>query len=392
MIPAQGSNSSPMEMKRMSHIAPTIVTAVISAAALLPALTGCVKVEQREPSVSETAIAYSVVQTLTKAAGEYDHSVPFVSYGWHLEEGKTWAANRLDDPINPLIPYIDGAEISYDAAGSMVQGISYPADSWHDFYNLHYWPGSGSLTFVSYSPSNIATATADSGNPSDNSPYITVDNIYGVVLHNWNITRPECSGVDFLVSNVAADLKANALTYGRNGVPTAFRHKLAKVSVLANTDEPKEGAEPVVFTIKEIVLRNVYCQGDFSQPIWVSASLADMRDITLYSNESGFVINEDLTLIGNEMFMIPQSLIDRNFSDDVNDEVQISIRYSRSDDDGGDRYFDCLLSTEAHSVVWEMGKDIKYLVTFGQSERPIDFDPDVDDWTDFIDNDVIIGN
>ena len=96
----------------------------------------CTKVEQAESAQAQ--ISYNVVQyTQTKAAGLYPTTEKFISTAFYLEDGKTWAANHSE-----AIAYIENATISFN--GTL----------WRDESRSYYWPHTGKLNFLSYSPSD----------------------------------------------------------------------------------------------------------------------------------------------------------------------------------------------------------------------------------------------
>lgn len=361
------------------------------AAVLLPAAVCCVKIdtatqesrvalsynavleqprnsapEQSGGTASEQSLSTATEQPRTKAATAYSESVPFKSWAWYLPEGKAWAKDAAE-----AVPYFEDATISFD------NGL------WHNLAQSYYWPKNGSLSFASYSPASIpvsgATGTTGVG--------VTRD---GLTLTGWKLNASTNQDIDFMVADFRSDLKTNANTYGYLGVPTLFRHKLAKLSILASTASvPAEG---IVTRIRKISLKNVFTLASYSST-WSGESWSGRgvpEEIVIYKDDdtasSGQIITEKaFDFTGDAgLLVIPQVLnAYTSASDSRTEAVSVSVEYS---------YYDSSKSTTVNtsektfegikSYLWAIGYHYTYNLVVGEENEPIEFDAGVSDWND----------
>ena len=98
------------------------------------------------------------------------------------------------------------------------QKVSFSDPVWKPEGTTYYWPKSGSIDFICYSP-----YTADGVDAP--LPTITED---GISYPAWNVGAHPT--VDIMYADKVTGLTANSKTYFYDGVPTLFHHALAKVS------------------------------------------------------------------------------------------------------------------------------------------------------------------
>lgn len=209
-------------------------------AAACAALASCVKNEVRV-NAPDQEITFQTVST--KAGAAFNKGNHFFSYAYFLEKGKNWVDNHAD-----ATAYINNADIYYHPAT--------PKGHWAAG-NTYYWPKQGSLTFFAWTDD---TAAPSVGTEPD--VKVSCAPNTGIKIENYSVEKNP--NKDILVAEIAKDKKSNETATGtwENGVPTVFRHALAKVEFKVNkkTNYPK-----VEFRVKKITLTEVSTRGTFTQ-------------------------------------------------------------------------------------------------------------------------------
>ena len=364
--------------------------ALLAAAALLPLAGSCTKIEMAEAD-SRVALDYNVAleqpynleqpqskAPLTKAATAYSTDDTFKSYAWYLPNGKTW-----DNDKDDAAAYFSDVTVKFDTD-----------NKWRGADQSYYWPKLGSLSFWSYSPAKLAETNADKIS-------VTRD---GVSLTGWTVNASTNQDIDFMVADFVSNRTTNVKTYGYQGVPTLFRHKLAKVTVQASVGKADENdkTEPAdEVKIYKVSFKNVYTTGSFTmtqptQDTKATESWSDwnnLQEIVIYENTNGLALDltaQNVTLIGTDgnakdLLAIPQVL--NADSARGTSGVSLYIEYSINGQKGT---ADKLLS-DIKSQLWGIGQHITYSVVFGEENEPIEFSGSVDDWESGKSSDVYIG-
>ncbi len=167
---------------------------IILAAAAVMAIAACTKTEVAPESQRE--ISFEVANGIqTKATGSVYDNGAFGTYAWFN--------NTNDFMVNEEVDKVGGV--------------------WKTVNNTFYWPKTGSISFISYSPFN------GNNNAADSNPAITKNSITytGITAGNTDLMyadRATCS------SNVNEVTDSDTADSGFSGVPTVFRHALAKLS------------------------------------------------------------------------------------------------------------------------------------------------------------------
>ncbi len=234
---------------------------LILAACALVASVACTKSETAEP---QREIAFQVAKghAQTKANGSvYDTVVPFGTYAWFN--------NTNEFMIN--------------------EQVGYTASVWKTVDHTFYWPKTGSISFISYSPFAGTSNTAGSV-PTVEKDKITYSGLTAGTDDVMYADRATCS------SNVneVTDDAAGATDSGFNGVPTVFRHALAKISfkVVANFlewDDASNGSH----TEWEVTL-NSFSIGGFKTT----------GDCELNLNADGVSWDKPVTTVGSDDFNV----------------------------------------------------------------------------------------
>lgn len=324
---------------------------LIISAVLVLTLGCCTKIVQQSGPMDNTEISYQVISGRTKAPLEaYLTTVPFVSSAWYLPQGKKWDANKADAQL-----YISSAVISYDNATKVFKAAT-----------PYYWPKKGSLTFMAYSPESAKIQ-------------ITKDK--GVEITGWE-TKGSDKRIDLMVADIVKNKSANGTSYGMVGVPIVFRHILSKVAVTAFIEKEEPGKE--IF-LNEIIFRNVYGKADFNGSEWTNRGDVHDVDNTL---TTAIKLGPDKKTIIETMLLIPQSL--SAIIGTTRGNVEMVIYYTINDN-GTIKKENVTISLNQHGAAWERGKYTEYQIIFGTSDKPIDFEGSVSDWTDYGNTDIVIG-
>lgn len=166
---------------------------LLIAAAVVAAMTACTKVNPTGDAQRE--ISFEVANSLTKATGSVYDNGAFGSYAWF---------NNTDDfMVNEQVDKVGGV--------------------WKTVDHTFYWPKTGSISFISYSPFAGTSDTAGSV-PAITKNSITYTGITAGSTDLMYADRATCS------SNVNEVTDSDTADSGFSGVPTVFRHALAKLS------------------------------------------------------------------------------------------------------------------------------------------------------------------
>ena len=241
-------------------------------AAACVALASCVKNEVRV-NAPDQEITFQTVST--KAGAAFDKGHKFYSYAYFLEKGKEWdTANNLSTDAKA---YIKNAQIYYDN-----QRGNYWAAA-----DTYYWPKQGSLTFFAWTDDTDAPSVGTGAS-------VSCAPTTGIKITNYSVK--ENKNKDILVADIAKNKTANESVTGRdwsNGVPTVFRHALAKVEFQVNK---KQAYPNVTFKVKSITLNNVSTKGTFTQgsptESWGWSGQDTPDNLTVFSSATGVEVTK----------------------------------------------------------------------------------------------------
>ena len=260
---------------------------IITAAALL-ALASCAKVE--ENNSSDRAISFQVTRYQnTKAEGDpADYkdayqAVPFGAYAWFK------GVNPADNAA-----FMTNQKVSYRQA----------EDAWLPDGFTDFWPKSGSLDFICYSPYSADAA--------------------GITIAEDKISFKDYTPAadDLMYGDKAVGLSDNAETYYYKGVPVLFHHALARVALQVKAAYlQKTAADGDVtkweITVNSATLKDVRTTGSLELPldgktwklpenkVWTPADAK--KDLTLETKDLK-VLTDEAQALGEGMFVLPQVL------------------------------------------------------------------------------------
>lgn len=343
-------------------------------AGVLLSVSSCMKVETDRSGIPANVITFEVVddgikpssRVRTKAA--FPETSTFISSAFLLPEGQSWDGTDADGKLyrESASAYIDCAEISYDGT------------VWKDAKAVHYWPGTGGLTFFAYAPSGMPKNNAGTG--------VSITPAEGVQYKGWRAEK-DAHSCDFMVAEPAKDRTGNTVTYYRTGVPMLFKHALAQIQFVANVETDKD-----VVYVEKLTLKNIYKEADYVQVRSGAGSWGNRAEPSGYELFSSptpkKLITAETVLMPEglpDMLMIPQNLSERTVADEngvKRDAPVIEIIYYTGEPSDANRKTATIKFTDIRSYVWEMGVRMKYTITFGNLDIPILFTPTPGDWND----------
>lgn len=333
-------------------------------AAACAALASCVKNEVRVDAPDQE-ITFQTVSTKAGAAFDINHK--FYSYAYFLEKDKTW-----DTDFATAKPYIDNALIAYE---STPNGIYWAAAK------PYYWPKQGSLTFFAWTDDTNAPSIAGAD------AKVSCAQDTGIKIKDYSVT--ENKNKDILVAEIAKDKKSNETATGtwEKGVPTVFRHALAKVEFQVNK---RMAYENVTFKVKSITLNNVSTKGTFTQGSptenWGWSDQAEPDKLTVFSSTTGMEVTKTAgpaspefdalnPSTGDYFIVLPQDF-DATSTSTLTIVYEIITSYTGTD--VTETVIDTKYLKEIYKDDWECNKKYVLGITLGLNE--IYWDPSVEGW------------
>ena len=359
---------------------------ILLAAATIAALAACSKIDQAPEPQKE--INFQVANSLqTKATGSVYDNGAFGTYAWF---------NNADDfMVNEQV----------DKSGSV----------WKTVDHTFYWPKTGSISFISYSPFAGTSDTAGSV-PAVTKNSITYTGITAGETDLMYADRATCN------ANVNEVTDSDTADSGFSGVPTVFRHALAKLSfdIKANFleyDDATNGSHTEwEVTVNSIKIGGFKNTGDCTLNLnadgksWdkPETNLGDATNpeiVNVWTNLSGATANQELlpsgamtlttnaqTLDAASGYVMPQVL------EAGAQVITLDIHIKTTLSNGKTINEDLVKIVDIRDIstlkAWQMNENIHYLInikpTASDATNPhnddpedviITFDPAVADWT-----------
>lgn len=332
---------------------------VFIAALAIAALASCSKTVE-EGIQSEVVFQVARYMGATKANTDYKidyQTIPFGAFAWYKG---VQATDNADFMVN--------------------QEVSYSDPVWRPNGTTYYWPKSGSIDFICYSP-----YTADGTNAP--LPTITEDNI---TYPAWDVAAHQ--DVDIMYADKVTGLTNNTNTYYYSGVPTLFHHALAKVNFEIKAAYT-EVTDPVTGTktkweieVESVKINNILSSGSFSlnlngttwdKPadadgncVWTPDGSTTDLDLDL-SNVPNPLVDGEVYGLDSGVLVMPQALTGGN------QEVVIKVTITTYRDiNDGNGYVQVLQENgveiqgnlSAGSMdAWEMNQNVTYSFNFAPS-------------------------
>ena len=355
---------------------------IIIALAALAASVACSKVETAVEN-NQKEISFEVANSVqTKAfTGSVYSNGPFGTYAWFN--------NTNDFMVNEQV----------DLSGGV----------WKTVDHTFYWPKTGSVSFISYSPFEGASNTAGT------TPVVEKDKI--------TYTGVTAGTTDLMYADKATcSNNVNEVEDGTNsftGVPTIFRHALAKLSfkVMANFtewDDATTGSHTEwKITLNSFKIHGFNTTGDLALTLNSDGKSWDKPETTVgtdtynvWTNLSGATANQELVaspivltttavdLASATGFVMPQVLSAGVQSVDINAHIKTTLANGKEINEDFVKTIN--ISEISTLKAWQMNENIVYTIKFkptasalnpgdAHTDDPEDviikFDPAVADWT-----------
>lgn len=357
---------------------------IIITLAILTASVSCSKVET---VVLQKEISFEVANRLqTKATGSVYNNGAFGTYAWF---------NNTDDfMVNEQV----------DLAGSV----------WKTIDHTFYWPKTGSVSFISYSP------FAGTSDTPGTTPVVTNNSITytGVTAGTTDLMYADKATCSNNVNEVT-DNDDPSSESGYSGVPTIFRHALAKLSfkVAANFvewDDANTGSHTEwEITLKSLKIGGFNTTGDLALNLNADGKSWDKpvttvgtTDYYVWTNASGATAAQELVaspivltttpedLASASGYVLPQILSAGIQTVDIEAHIKTTLSNGKTIEEDFAKTVN--ISEISTLKAWQINEDIVYTIKFKPTASATDpglahdddpedviitFDPAVADWT-----------
>lgn len=275
--------------------------------------------------------------------------------------------------------------------GSNGSSVVISFDSQWKSENDYYWPLSGKLTFIGYTPYYY-------GNLLNNGP---VTASYAKSTKTLSITGFSARYQDdlmYTVPETAQNLTANGTEYtgtttSYKGVNIAFRHALSQIVFKAKAADGL--AHDTQFKITKIEMKGIKDGADMNvvangTPVWTAyADMTRKFDYVVYNDEDGVIVKTGVPSrvsneIGTGFLMIPQTF-SSNLTEDI-DEFEVTYSMEGSNMQGvwtGP----ITKSVKIQPQLATVDAGTKYVFTLTISPDRILYSPSVSDWVSQYDSD-----
>ena len=345
------------------------VKVILFAGAAVLALAACSKnevVETNDHAIGFSNYAPKVVDGRADATfvngNDLVSGQKFVVYGYNQK------AADFSTTLNPT--FMPGVEVTYNGGNTLATAGN------NEYSPTRYWPkdeANNKLAFYAYYP-------------KENGGEITPNVTAGLGTYSVKVPADPASQSDFLVADLVKD-QVYSSTNGTGAVMLNFKHQLAKVKFLVNTNV--EDTDTKV-TLNSLTVKQVKTTGTLTPAYGTDFSTAwsgqaTPTDFPVYSTAmvlgSTAVTNDD----AHTYLMVPQTL-----GDDV--VATVVYTYQTGTDEAVKNTVDVKLNTivsnNAAITSWEKNNNIVYTFTIGL--QPIKFAASVTDWDAEKDGNVVV--
>ena len=344
----------------------------ILAAAAIVAIAACTKSEISNPAkkeISYNAVAgKNAVRSIINSA-YYAPTDP--AFGiWGLYQADDWSTNH-------------SASVWIGASASAATQITYGLDAastanseaWRNRSRVDYWPLTGSLVFMGYSPyANVSSKAAIS--VADNKATLTVTN-FQTTTGSWVDDLMWSDAVEATANTTNYDADgANTTTY--NGVPVVFHHALSQIAVYAKTDKDY-AAQDYTFTITALSVTV-----DDNATLTVADDLTNAPTVTWTEpatdatrtvlSSASPALTTSYVKQGDSFLVIPQTLTA------AQDIISISYQVEHNGAVSGPVTKTINLTAGDSVTLSSFAKNTKYNLNLVFSLEEIKYSPDVVDW------------
>ena len=352
--------------------------------------------QEKGRQVLFTVSPVKTADTRAVTTQSFSTSQTFGTTAFAIDAGTTWKA-ATEGSATISTTDIKNKEISYQG-GVWKAGQSY---YWEDFEGK-------SLTFLSWSPFNLVSTSSTTAG-------LTITDDHDFSYTGWTmqntagygytkdddgnyIRNTEDGSVDLLLA------KSTDITENTDGgrVLTQFVHQLCNVKINARIiDEPTSGEQ---WHIYKVALSGIYTKGNLlkaatinksnsadDEPLYNTQIWGSQSDTLTYTYEKVIDLvyseNQTKTEIFPQTLMLPQSVLKNS-----GHEPKVTIYYK--DEHNAEKKLYGYLAPNSNSTLtaWLAGKSITYSINISTQEYYINFDADVDVWSDGSSTEISVGN
>ncbi|MBQ7575380.1 MAG: fimbrillin family protein [Bacteroidales bacterium] len=264
---------------------------------------------------------------------------------------------------------------------------------WKTIHHTFYWPKTGTITFLSYSPFSGTNNSANSL-PTVNGGNGSYSLAYGSTAAPYTVADDDLMYADVVTCECELPVTPNGVAETHPAVPTIFHHALAKVRFEACATMLEEGTAPDVtkweITVKAARVENLYTtgtlsmnweRGEWGKPagnVWTSPAGVLDRE---FAND--VVLTESYQALGDLGFVLPQTLVDQVISLDVHIKTTLPNGHVIEED----VTMEAKLSDVSETIKsWQMNQSIVYRIKISPVDdlMPITFAPELVDWDEYV--------
>lgn len=340
------------------------------------ALTGCMKNEVYVPK-SDTPISFEVANYVaqTRASGEFSTTETFGVNAWSRDAAASSSVQMMTNEV-----------------------VSHSGDKWTTA-TPYYWPINGTVDFIAYYPTSVVPEIVYDYNGADTYTYEDYE------------VKTVADGVDLMYADKAIRFSANNAAadngtelgydgaYGFDGVPTLFRHALAKVNFKVKNGKSTDGVYSYDIKVNSITL-SVYNQGSVtltnngtttaaSRGTWtlptdnVWTLTAGSSKVELTWTDSSITLSDDTAVdyATRTQYVLPQTLTTGDQKIKVNYTVTQYQTISGTKIEISEQTYEPIVDLRSDALPrWEMNKNITYTISLSSIGTQILFAPAVEEW------------
>ena len=363
-------------------------------------LTGCVNDNDAVLTLDDNSQPITFEVAKFKASSRDATSTSEGSTTVKFPTTKTFGTFAFKESNSNYSVYMDNVEIKhYSGTG---EGYWAAAVNAHEYL----WPSTGHIDFISYAPYVVYV----NGNLPASVPIIESDanGFHNTLKYkDFRVNEDETNNqVDLLYSDKSVNQKNNTSHYDYTGVPTLFRHALAKLNFRVAAAYLSDGNTTWNIIIHSIKLKNIFNEGSVtlktnnnhstlnSTTQWENQNLDNVWNATGTTTVTKtWTADQALTVPGSNVlapiyatardyFVIPQTMNENrqcltvNYtisSTTVDDSTPVVHTFTK------DVYFNKFTSVPA----WRMGQNITYTIVIDPQGDVINFAPAIEEWSSY---------
>ncbi len=348
------------------------------AAMAILALAACTKVEVAPEAQKEISFEVAkYVQTKATSGAKYDESLTFGTYAWFTASN---GSTNADFMTNEQVGLVSG--------------------KWKTMHNTFYWPKTGSIDFISYSPFAGTSGTAGTV-PTVTATTINYNDIVIAADDLMYADKVNCSAN---MDEIKDDLTPGSSDSGYTGVPTLFHHALAKLSFKMNasfltyTDNTTSPANTTTWEVKvtKAKIKGIYTEGScaltwdasnkvWTKPageVWTPKSGSTLFEQDLVTSPVTLKASPDFTDLASvsNAYVMPQTLVAGAQQLELVMEIKTKLANGNDITENYSKTLD--LSAISTIPSWKMNENIVYTISIKPTSSADPSNPNMDDPTD----------